>query len=73
MRELNISPTLLETNVNLRELENVDSLNLVRIIARIEERFDVELDDSLVFSVTAIDDLVQSVNALCVSARGAAE
>ena len=63
-KELNIAPALLEKNVNLREIGSVDSINLVRVIARIEDQFDVELDDDVVFKVTTVDDLVNAVSAL---------
>jgi acyl carrier protein len=64
---LEITPAALEQTQNLRQLESVDSINLVRVIARIEEQFDVVLDDDLVFEVTTLDELVSAVARLATS------
>ena len=60
---LQISPVAFVTE-NLRELESVDSINLVRVMARIEEHFDIEIEDELVFEVTTLDELVATVTQL---------
>ena len=61
---LQISPATLTATQNLRQLEKVDSINLVRVMARIEDHFDIELDDDLVFEVTTLDELVSAVGQL---------
>ena len=61
---LQISPATLAATQNLRQLEKVDSINLVRVMARIEDHFDIELEDDLVFEVTTLDELVAAVRQL---------
>jgi acyl carrier protein len=61
---LKVSPATLADTENLRQLESVDSINLVRVMARIEEHFDIELEDELVFEVTTLDELVAAVGKL---------
>jgi acyl carrier protein len=61
---LQISPATLAATQNLRQLEKVDSINLVRVMARIEDHFDIELEDDLVFEVTTLDELVAAVKQL---------
>jgi acyl carrier protein len=61
---LQISPATLAATQNLRQLEKVDSINLVRVMARIEDHFDIELEDDLVFEVTTLDELVVAVRQL---------
>jgi acyl carrier protein len=61
---LQISPDTLAATHNLRQLEKVDSINLVRVMARIEDHFDIELEDDLVFEVTTLDELVSAVGQL---------
>jgi acyl carrier protein len=61
---LQISPATLAATQNLRQLENVDSINLVRVMARIEDHFDIELEDDFVFEVTTLDELVAAVGRL---------
>jgi len=61
---LQISPATLAATQNLRQLEKVDSINLVRVMARIEDHFDIELEDDLVFEVTTLDELVSAVGQL---------
>ena len=61
---LQISQATLAATQNLRQLEKVDSINLVRVMARIEDHFDIELEDDLVFEVTTLDELVAAVGQL---------
>ncbi|WP_018348733.1 acyl carrier protein [Longispora albida] len=43
---------------DLRGIDGVDSVKVLRAIARIEQRYDVELEDSDVFAVKTLGDLV---------------
>lgn len=61
---LNIQLAELESAKELREIQSVDSINLVRAIASIEDHFDIELDDELVFEVKTLDELVAAVQKL---------
>lgn len=48
---------------DLRTLDGVDSLRLLRLVTRVEEHFGVELDDAEVFdahTVGALADLVRA-------------
>jgi len=70
---LQISPDTLAATQNLRQLEKVDSINLVRVMARIEDHFDIELEDDLVFEVTTLDELVAAVGQLASGRSGAVQ
>lgn len=48
-------------DTDLRALEGADSVKLLRIIARIEERFDIELEDAEVFGVSTVEGIVAAV------------
>ena len=62
---LNLDPAELARAQTLREIRSVDSINMVRAIARIEDHFDIELDDDLVFEIRTLDDLVAEVERQC--------
>lgn len=62
--ELDIPPTQLPAGADLRELPGVESLKILRIVARLERTFDVELEDDVVFRVRSITELAQSIEAL---------
>ncbi|WP_018331342.1 acyl carrier protein [Actinomycetospora chiangmaiensis] len=61
--ELGLAPDALRDDDDLRAVEGADSIKVLRIIARIEQRFDVELEDSDVFGVSTVDGIVGVVTA----------
>ena len=46
---------------DLREVEGADSIKVLRLIARIEREYDVELEDSDVFGVGTIAEVAEVV------------
>ena len=56
--ELALPPANLTPETDLQSVEGADSIKVLRIIARIEQRFDVELEDSDVFGVRTVADVV---------------
>jgi acyl carrier protein len=61
-QELKISPDEIAGDTDIRELPGVDSVKLVRAVARIERYFDVELEDDAVFSVKTIGEITRLVS-----------
>lgn len=61
--ELAIAPAELDPHADLRAIEGADSVKVLRIIARIEQRHDIELEDSDVFGVTTVDRITAVVAA----------
>ena len=51
----------LRPDTDLRAVEGADSIKVVRIIAKIEQVFDIELEDEDVFGVNTIDQVVTLV------------
>jgi acyl carrier protein len=51
----------LSVDTDLREVEGADSIKVLRLIARIEREYDVELDDADVFGVSTITDVADVV------------
>jgi acyl carrier protein len=51
----------LSVDTDLREVEGADSIKVLRLIARIEREYDVELDDADVFEVSTITDVADVV------------
>jgi acyl carrier protein len=58
---LDIPRAEIDLNVDLRNVEGVDSVKVLRIIARIEREYDVELTDEQVFSLKSGHDVVAAV------------
>jgi acyl carrier protein len=61
-QELKIPPDEIADDTDIRELPGVDSVKLVRAVARIERHFDIELEDEHVFSVKTIDEITRLVS-----------
>jgi len=59
--ELGVAPTDLAPETDLRAVEGADSIKVLRMIARIEQRYDIELEDSDVFGVTTVAQIVDVV------------
>lgn len=59
-------------DADLRAVEGADSVKLLRILARIEERYEIELEDADVFGVSTVDGIVAAVAAAAETTPGAA-
>lgn len=57
---LSVEAAQLRTDRDLREA-GADSVKVLRLIARIEREYDIELEDSDVFGVSSIDDIATVV------------
>jgi acyl carrier protein len=62
--ELGVPAGSLAPSTDLRGLEGADSVRLLRVVAKIERRFDVELEDEDVFGVSSVADLATVVGAV---------
>jgi acyl carrier protein len=60
--ELGRSPEDLSPNTDLRAVEGADSIKVLRIIAKIEQSYDIELEDDEIFGLTTIDEVVALVD-----------
>ena len=54
----------IESSTNLRDLPGVESIKILRIVASLEKKFDVRLDDQVVFRVSTIAELAGAVSKL---------
>jgi acyl carrier protein len=59
--ELSVPADSLAPDTDLRGLEGADSVRLLRVVAKVERIWDVELDDADVFGVSSIADLTKVV------------
>ena len=55
--ELGVRPDEVNADSVLKQLPGADSVRLLRVVARIERRYDVEFDDEDVFTVRTPADL----------------
>jgi len=49
----------ISSTTNLRDLPGVESIKILRIVANLEKKFDVRLDDQVVFRVSTIAELAK--------------
>ena len=61
--ELNVSADKITMESNLVEDLEADSLDAVEIIVRIEEEFDLQVDDEAAENVKTVGDLVKCIEA----------
>jgi acyl carrier protein len=61
---LNLSASQVEVTENLRELPGIESIKVLRIVAKIEKKYDIELDDDVVFRTNTIEEIAQAVTRL---------
>jgi acyl carrier protein len=61
--ELKLPAARITPSTDLRAL-GVESIKILRIIAKIERAYDVELDDGLVFRVKTVDELASAIGQL---------
>lgn len=60
--ELGIEPDSIESGTRIKDLAGgVDSLQTLRVISRIEQQFDIELEDEVVFNIGTFGDFVSAV------------
>jgi acyl carrier protein len=56
LEEMQLSPTL-----NLRSVAGIESIKMLRIICKVEQKYDIELEDDVVFQVNTIQDIVSAI------------
>jgi len=56
--ELKIPATGISGADVLRELPGADSMKMLRVVSKLERRWDVEFDDEAIFAVKTVDELV---------------
>lgn len=61
--ELKVPADSLASDTDLREVEGADSIKVLRMIAKIEQTYDVELEDEDIFAVHTVDEVVALVTA----------
>jgi acyl carrier protein len=61
--ELGVPSENLAPDTDLRAIEGIDSVKVLRMIARIEREYAVELSDEDVFSLTTVEGTVSAVRA----------
>lgn len=60
--ELDVPAETVAPDTDLRGMPGADSVKVLRVIAKIEREYDVELDDEDVFSVSSIEDVADIVH-----------
>jgi acyl carrier protein len=55
------SPEDLRPDTDLRTVEGADSIKVLRMIAKIEQTYDIELEDDEVFGLNTIGEVVDVV------------
>lgn len=60
-QETGIPSDQLTPDLDLRKAEGVDSVKVLRMVARIERDYDVELSDEQVFAFTSVADVADAV------------
>ena len=59
--ELKISTAEIAGDDVLRDLPGADSMKMLRVVSKLERRWDVEFEDSEIFAVKTVDELVTLV------------
>ncbi|ONH31455.1 acyl carrier protein [Pseudofrankia asymbiotica] len=60
-QELGVPAESLAPDADLRSVEGADSVKVLRMIAKVEREYDVELEDEQVFAVNSIDGVATVV------------
>lgn len=60
-KETGIPIDELSPELDLRKVEGVDSVKVLRVVARIERDYDVELSDEQVFAFASVSDVADAV------------
>ncbi|NKQ58661.1 acyl carrier protein [Amycolatopsis sp. K13G38] len=59
--ELGRPPESLRSDTDLRAVEGADSIKVLRMVAKIEQAYGIELEDDDIFGLTTIDQVVAVV------------
>jgi acyl carrier protein len=59
--ELGVPAGSLRPDTDLRAIEGMDSVKVLRVVARIEQAYDIELDDEVVFGLSSIAGTAEAV------------
>lgn len=59
--ETGLAATDLRPDVDLRGMSGVDSVRVLRMVAKIEKTYDIELEDQDVFGLSTLNDVVTVV------------
>jgi acyl carrier protein len=60
-KETGIPIDELGPELDLRKVEGVDSVKVLRVVARIERDYDIELSDEQVFAFASVSDVADAV------------
>jgi acyl carrier protein len=69
-QELKIVPADIADDAVLKELPGADSVRLVRVVSRLERRWDREFEDDRVFELRRFDELVDLTLSYLADDRG---
>ena len=72
-KELGTTLEAVEGSEAIRDLPNIESIKVLRIVTRIEQRFGVVLEDDVVFRLETVPELVTLVEDRAVEAGQARE
>jgi acyl carrier protein len=61
-QELKIDEVQLTPTLDLRSIAGIESIKVLRIICKVEQKYDVELEDDAVFRANTIQDIVDAVH-----------
>jgi len=61
--ELGLPAASLLPDADLRAIEGMDSVKVLRMIAKIEQAYDIELDDEVVFGLSSVAGTAGAVRA----------
>ncbi|GHI04054.1 hypothetical protein AQI88_07770 [Streptomyces cellostaticus] len=59
--ELEVSPSDIDLHDVLKGLPGADSMKLLRVVSKLERRWDAEFDDEAIFAAETVDDLITLV------------
>ena len=59
--ELGLPAASLRPDTDLRAIEGMDSVKVLRMVAKIEQAYDIELDDEVVFGLSSIAGTANAV------------
>ena len=59
--ELGLPSASLRPGTDLRAIEGMDSVKVLRMVAKIEQAYDIELDDEVVFGLSSIAGTADAV------------
>jgi len=60
-QELQIEPQMISDQASLRDMPGIESLKFLRVILCVEEHYNIELEEQVVFSVNTVEALAIAV------------